>query len=446
MARQTSDRPITTRAARERLAPRDEPYWRAFDTRAALGYRRSRDVGTWIARVLVDGRYRKSALGRADDALKSDGVTVLDFRQAEAKARDWASREVHKAAGLDSERAPNTPYTVADALSDYLADYAGRGGKAVGRTRNTIHAHILPSLGPAPVQRLTRDRIKQWHRTLAAAPPRLRSRQGELNFRRTDGDPEAPRRRRSSANRILTILRAALNHARAEGRVSCPPDAWAAVKPFREAEGVKVHYLLDDEVTRLLNACPADLRQLATAALLTGARYGELAVTRVSDFDPQAGTVTIAASKSGNARHVVLTDEGAEFFARQAAGKARATRMFERDVMIKQATKDAPAEVRRGAWGRSDAFRALRATCAAARIVPPITFHGLRHSYASSLAMAGAPMAVIAAQLGHADLRMTTRHYAHLAPSFVSTTVRNLFAPLNVLTPSNVFSVAARQK
>jgi hypothetical protein len=40
----------------------------------------------------------------------------------------------------------------------------------------------------------------------------------------------------------------------------------------------------------------------------------------------------------------------------------------------------------------------------------------LRHTYASALAMQGVPMAVIAAQLGHSDTRMTEKHCAHLAP------------------------------
>jgi hypothetical protein len=33
-------------------------------------------------------------------------------------------------------------------------------------------------------------------------------------------------------------------------------------------------------------------------------------------------------------------------------------------------------------------------------------------------------MGVIAAQLGHSDTRMTERHYAHLALSYVANTVR----------------------
>jgi hypothetical protein len=50
-------------------------------------------------------------------------------------------------------------------------------------------------------------------------------------------------------------------------------------------------------------------------------------------------------------------------------------------------------------------------------------------------------MGVIAAQLGHADTRMTEKHYAHLAPSYVADTVRAALPPLGV-----VESCASHQK
>lgn len=46
--------------------------------------------------------------------------------------------------------------------------------------------------------------------------------------------------------------------------------------------------------------------------------------------------------------------------------------------------------------------------------------------------MAGVPMAVIARQLGHADTRMTEKHYAHLAPSYVAQTIRENFPVLEL--------------
>ncbi len=46
--------------------------------------------------------------------------------------------------------------------------------------------------------------------------------------------------------------------------------------------------------------------------------------------------------------------------------------------------------------------------------------------------MRGVPMAVVAAQLSHANLRITIRHYAHLAPSYVADTVRTAFGTLDL--------------
>jgi hypothetical protein len=74
---------------------------------------------------------------------------------------------------------------------------------------------------------------------------------------------------------------------------------------------------------------------------------------------------------------------------------------------------------------------------------PPGNFHGLRHTYASRLAMKGVPLAVIAAQLGHADTRMVEKHYGHLSPSYVTETVRAAFGSLGIVEPSNVAPIAA---
>jgi hypothetical protein len=39
---------------------------------------------------------------------------------------------------------------------------------------------------------------------------------------------------------------------------------------------------------------------------------------------------------------------------------------------------------------------------------------------------------VFAAQLGHADTRMTEKHYAHLAPSYIADTIRANFPKLGI--------------
>jgi integrase len=79
----------------------------------------------------------------------------------------------------------------------------------------------------------------------------------------------------------------------------------------------------------------------------------------------------------------------------------------------------------------------MRAACGAARIAP-ITFHGLRHTYASRLAMNGVPLGVIAAQLGHSDTRMVEKHYGHLAPSYIADTVRAAYGSFDIVETDNV--------
>jgi hypothetical protein len=85
-----------------------------------------------------------------------------------------------------------------------------------------------------------------------------------------------------------------------------------------------------------------------------------------------------------------------------------------------------------GIWGPSHQQRPLEQASRLAEISPPVTFHALRHTHASQLAMRGVPMAVIAKQLGHADSRMTEKHYAHLAPNYVADTIRANFPNLGI--------------
>jgi hypothetical protein len=89
-------------------------------------------------------------------------------------------------------------------------------------------------------------------------------------------------------------------------------------------------------------------------------------------------------------------------------------------------------------WGRSHQHRPLREACRRAGIDPPASFHIVRHTYATHLLQAGAPLPVIAANLGHSDTRMTERHYAHLVPSHVAQVIRATMPKLGLVDPSPV--------
>jgi len=63
--------------------------------------------------------------------------------------------------------------------------------------------------------------------------------------------------------------------------------------------------------------------------------------------------------------------------------------------------------------------------CARAKIKPAISFHILRHTWASLAVMKSVPLLVVAKNLGHADTRMVEKHYGHLAPSFIADAIRD---------------------
>lgn len=208
---------------------------------------------------------------------------------------------------------------------------------------------------------------------------------------------------------MLTILKAALNHAWRDRKV--PSDeAWRAVRPFREADAARVRYLTVAEAQRLIAASQGSFRVLVQAALLTGARFGELAALIVADFNGNSGTLHIRTSKSGKGRHVVLTEEGTALFAALAGGRAGPDRMLCKDDGSR--------------WLKSHQARPMAAACKAAKITPPVGFHVLRHTYASLAVMNGAPLIVVAKNLGHTDTRMVERHYGHMSTSYVADAIR----------------------
>ena len=421
MARRVRDVTLESRAARAALKVRGKPYYRAIGPGLHIGYRKGKKGGRWVARLYAgDGNYRVEVLADTDDMLDANGETVLDFWQAQE-----AARRLHTLRTTGGERA-SPRYTVANAIGDYLEWMEGaRKGSRDARYR--AEALILPDLGGVDAAKLTAKRIRTWQRKIAETPPRLRTKPGEKQqYREPADDPDAIRRRRASANRTLTVLKAALNRAWREGEIASDAE-WRRVEPYAAVEMARTRYLTIAEAQRLLNAAEPSFRNLVQAALQTGARYGELAALKVSDFNTDSGTVTIQQSKSGKARHIVLTDEGVMFFRGVTAGRNGAELVF--------TTKAGSA------WTKSAQTRPMADACKNAKISPPIGFHGLRHTWASLAVMNGVPLLVVAKNLGHADTRMVERHYGHLAPSYVADAIRAGAPRFGTVEPGNVASV-----
>jgi integrase len=424
MARLVRNAALDSRTGRGKLKPRREPFWMKIAKGCHLGYRRvDSQRGTWIARwrpinssTLGKRKYR--ALGEADDILDADGSRILSFADAQ-KAAQAFFKTADSDDGDDEDPHLRGALTVSQAIAEYLEHRVAHGAKAVGSDRLNLNAHVLPALGNVRVDQLTHRQLERWQRDVATAPARLRPAKGaEPSFRAAPATEDEKRARRATANRIWASFRACLTHAAVKHGVA--DEAWRRIRPFKQVASARVRWLTREEATRLINASTGDFRDLVTAGLLTGARYGELGRLAIEDFN--GSTLFIRESKGGKPRHIALTDEARTFFARLCRGQSAKALMLTHDGHP---------------WRRSNHQKLFDAACSAARI-EDASFHTLRHTFASWLVQQGVPLAMVATQTGHSSIQMIERHYGHLAASHTAAVVRAAFGELGVLEPDNV--------
>lgn len=438
MSRTKRSANLGSRESRLKLVPERRHQEPLAEGRYLL-YRKPKNgaAGSWIARWVDQdtGKDVQKRLGDADDLMDADGVNILDFKAAQARA-EALFKDLNNAAHIvaTGEALSIGPYTVASAMKDYLADAEKRGVKGHTIMTLTINAHIVPQLGDLQVAKLTKKRIEDWLKAVAEAPRRMTGvARDEVKHLDAPVTEDEKRARKDSANRVLTNLKAALNFALKDGRYSGPA-VWREVKKFRDVGRARIRSLNVQEQRRLVNVCPVGFRELVQAALYTGCRYGELCRLRVQDFNATAKTVYVEKSKGGKPRHIALTEEAAAWFASQVAGRKKAESLLSRPNAKGIARKYQEDPL---GWGPHDQKKAMGEACTKAKI-DPLGFHELRHTYASGLVNAGVPLAYVAAQLGHADTTMVEKYYGHLSPSAMAESIRKLAPSLKISKPKVV--------
>jgi len=394
MPRAVRDTRLETRTARQKLAVNRHPYKRAIESGLILLYYRGKNRGSWSVRIYNSkaSKYEEYKLGLADDRRDEDGIEVLDFKQAQEKAKEKSAENTR----LRTGNRKVGPYTVKNAVDDYLEWFKAHR-KSYRDVENRMNCHVLPHFEDQPVQELTRDEIEGWHRKLALSRARVGGHKGKKK-RYRDSEPRA---RKVTANRMLAYFKAALNKAHMGGKVLCNP-VWKTVEPFRGVEKARVEYFSEDEIKRLINAAGPEVRPLIQAALYTGCRFSEIAQLKMNDFSAKDGTIFIEQSKSARSRFVPLTAEGVKFFEYVTAGK------LSQDHIFTNSNGDH--------WKQLD-NKAFNQAREAAKANHKGTFHSLRHTYATLMLNNGASLEVICKILGHHSIAITEKHYAHMADS-----------------------------
>lgn len=376
MARTVRDANLETRTARSRLKVSGRPYYRAIDTGLHLGYRKGKTGGKWVVRRYIGSQsYEVETLDAIpDDVLDGDGAAVLNFGQAQAKARElFAARN----AGLR----PAGPLTVTQACAAYV-EYLRAEKKTGGDAEQRIAKHVLPALGDRPVAALTRKELERWKHKL---------------IRRDPDDPDAERANKATANRMMTSLKAALNRVFGDEENGIASDrAWRdGLKQYKGVGGRREVFLDEAQSRRLVNVCQGAFRDLVVAALLTGARPPhELAAARVRDFHARLGTLRVD-GKTGP-RDIVLTKEAVAFFEEISAGREPDALLLPRDDG--------------GAWGKNHHIRPMQEAVKKAKLPNDCTIYAARHTYASQALMNGMNVQLLAENMG-TSVRMIEETY-----------------------------------
>jgi integrase len=316
-----------------------------------LRYRRpvGMDAGTWIARRMEEGRLVQARIGDADDILSSDGIRVLTYLEARKAVEAWAAPKPVEA----KPEGPPGGVTVEDVINAYVADARNtrKDPKTAEDSLQAAGANIIPDLGAIRVVDLTVELLKRWLNGLISHGRRKTGRKripGEKVQYQPLPDPEgdeeaydqAVKRRKSSANRNLALLKAALNLAVTNKFIPKGEEPWSSVPAFKGATGQRKRFLDVDEIHALVAACDSEFRRLVSAALFTGARYGELIRAKVGDLDLDNGSLWVdGKGRDTRERHVFLTEEGESFFRDLVEGRSKGELLFTHyDVQRKTGT------------------------------------------------------------------------------------------------------------
>jgi len=377
MARSIRSNSLENRTGRLKLPVAKKPTFVRIGAGISLGYRRNQTVGTWVLKV-ADGKggAKTTTIASADDFVDADGLIYLTYWQAQELAK--------KKASTTSDGAVPALLTVRMAAKTYLDVLTGRNLRTAADTAGRLEKHFLPKFGTQLVTTLTKTKLDGWLNSMI----------------KTSDDPEVVRRSKDSANRVLSMVKALLNHAVQDpaNRIS-DDSAWRLVKPFHGVSKPRDIRYTADEVHRLIDSAPdKETANIIRGYYLTGARYGELAEARIGHFDAGNGSLRINVGKTGS-RNVILQSSAIAFFSSITNGRSSDEFIFVRSDGTR--------------WKRSDQTRPIKEALRLAGLPTEGSLYALRHTYISMAIEGGMPLNVIADNCG-TSVRMIEKTYAKI--------------------------------
>ncbi len=365
---------LDTKTGRHALLARPAPYFARISRGRFIGFRKlTSGAGSWVARYHADDAKPVSkTLGELS--------TSLDYDRAVDAAHAWFNE-------LDSGVTSHSDHreaTVESACRAYVADRRREKGNdtaqdAHKRFERTVYGdgrkRSKQPIAHVCLSKLRTTHVREWRQSL------IESGLGK-----------------SSVNRTQISFNAALNLAVAQKWVGLErASSWRDVKQFRGVNKRRDLFLDLTQRRSLLASANGALHDLITAAVLTGARAGELISARVSQFDARTNTLTVS-GKTGT-RPVVLSDAASTFFAKLTADRAGTDQLLLRDD--------------KKPWAHSDWDELVRDAAARACLPSGVCLYTLRHSWITQALLDGMSTLEVAKLVG-TSVMMIERHYGHL--------------------------------
>ncbi len=214
------------------------------------------------------------------------------------------------------------------------------------------------------------------------------------------------KRKPATINRYMAFLRRVLMVAMKEGKIDQNPVS--AVKFFPEAD--RMRFYTEQELRAIHAHMSPESWKVVAFAVETGLRREEQFNLRWSQISFEAQTLTIYDPKAGSTRQVVLPEN--------ALAILRSRDSILRSPFVFSGLKDPLQPMDSRAFLRRAFEPALRKAG-----IQGASWHTLRHTTASRLAMAGVPIRTIQEIMGHRDIG-TTLKYAHLAPGHIKDAIQ----------------------
>jgi len=380
---------IDTVSARDKIKPRRDPFWQRIIKGGYVGFRKmSADTsGTWLARYRTenDGQ-QQMPLGVLDEFPPGER-----FDRAVSLARAWFE---HLGKGGSTVRT-----TVAMACANYV-DHLRRekGDKKADDAKARFKRWVDSSpIANVSLDKLTRDHIKAFRARLIDTPVKRKGVESS--------------RAKGTINRDMTALRAALNHALADGKVTTD-FAWREVlKAIPNADNRRELYLDKDQRRALIQHAASDVAELLTGMSLLPLRPGALAALNAGDYEKRLHTLKVGKDKTGKDRKLTVQGATASFLEKHRQGKTASQPLIARAD---------------GARWNKDAWKdPIKEAAAAAELPAETTAYTLRHSVITDLVVGGLDLLTVAKVSG-TSVAMIEKHYGHLRHTVAATALAEL--------------------